>query len=183
MTIARADLAAPNQGAPPDLLDRMDACWRAANYLPVDQTSLRDNPLLTRPLAADDIKRMLLGHWGTTPGQNFIDVHLNRVICQYGLDMILDPATDGAVLPILHLNGYRISNPTDWLLSYRPNEFFDASGRLRAPLAALAPAGRRVTLLTDKLAQHRRHICQYGEDLPEIGHWQWTPRHARSADD
>ena len=205
----------------PDLLDRMDAWWRAANYLSVGQIYLCDNPLMKRPLALADIKHMLLGHWGTTPGQNFIYVHLNRIIRQHDLDMIyicgpghggpavvantylegsysevypeisrdeaglqrlflqfsfpggipshaspecpgsiheggelgyslshafgavfdnpdlvaacvigdgeaetgplatawhsnkfLDPATDGAVLPILHLNGYKISNPT-----------------------------------------------------------------------
>ena len=205
----------------PKLLERMDAYWRAANYLSVGQIYLCDNPLMKRPLELTDIKRMLLGHWGTTPGQNFIYVHLNRVIKQYDLDMIyisgpghggpavvantylegsysevypgisrdeaglqklflqfsfpggipshaspecpgsiheggelgyslshafgavfdnpelvvacvigdgeaetgplatawhsnkfLDPATDGAVLPILHLNGYKISNPT-----------------------------------------------------------------------
>ena len=206
---------------PPQLLRGIDAYWRAANYLSVGQIYLFDNPLLKRPLAATDIKHMLLGHWGTTPGQNFIYAHLNRVIKQYDLDMIyvagpghggpavvantylegsyseiypeisqdeaglqklflqfsfpggipshaspetpgsiheggelgyslshsfgavfdnpglivacvvgdgeaetgplatawhsnkfLDPATDGAVLPILHLNGYKIANPT-----------------------------------------------------------------------
>jgi xylulose-5-phosphate/fructose-6-phosphate phosphoketolase len=206
---------------PADLLQKMDAYWRAANYLSVGQIYLYDNPLLKRPLQLGDIKRMLLGHWGTTPGQNFIYVHLNRVIKQHDLDMVyvsgpghggpalvgntylegtyseiypdisqdeaglrklflqfsfpggipshvsaecpgsiheggelgyslshsfgavfdnpslvvacvvgdgeaetgplatawhsnkfLDPATDGAVLPILHLNGYKIANPT-----------------------------------------------------------------------
>ncbi|WP_020161000.1 phosphoketolase family protein [Methylobacter marinus] len=205
----------------PELLDKMDAYWRAANYLSVGQIYLFDNPLLKQPLVLSDIKHMLLGHWGTTPGQNFIYVHLNRVIKKYDLDMIyvsgpghggpsvvantylegtyseiypdisqdeaglqklflqfsfpggipshaspecpgsiheggelgyslshafgavfdnpdlvvacvvgdgeaetgplatawhsnkfLDPATDGAVLPILHLNGYKIANPT-----------------------------------------------------------------------
>ena len=205
----------------PELLHKMDAYWRAANYLSVGQIYLYDNPLLKRPLSLPDVKHMLLGHWGTTPGQNFIYVHLNRVIKKYDLDMIyvsgpghggpavvgntylegtyseiypnisrdeaglrklflqfsfpggipshaspecpgsiheggelgyslshsfgavfdnpelvvacvvgdgeaetgplatawhsnkfLDPATDGAVLPILHLNGYKISNPT-----------------------------------------------------------------------
>jgi xylulose-5-phosphate/fructose-6-phosphate phosphoketolase len=72
----------------PDLLKRMDAYWRAANYLSVGQIYLYDNPLLKRPLELTDIKRMLLGHWGTTPGQNFIYVHLNRVIKKYDLDMI-----------------------------------------------------------------------------------------------
>src|SRR5476651_1062421 len=184
----------------PKLLKQMDAYWRAANYLSVGQIYLYDNRLLKRPLALTDVKHMLLGHWGTTPGQNFIYAHLNRVIKKYDLDMIyvsgpghggpavvantylegtyseiyphisqdeeglqklfhqfsfpggipshafgavfdnpdlvvacvvgdgeaetgplatawhsnkfLDPATDGAVLPILHLNGYKISNPT-----------------------------------------------------------------------
>ncbi len=205
----------------PELLHKMDAYWRAANYLSVGQIYLFDNPLLNRPLILADVKHMLLGHWGTTPGQNFIYTHLNRVIKKYDLDMIyvsgpghggpavvgntylegtysevypnisqdeaglkrlfkqfsfpggipshaspecpgsiheggelgyslshsfgavfdnpglivacvvgdgeaetgplatswhsnkfLDPATDGAVLPILHLNGYKIANPT-----------------------------------------------------------------------
>ena len=205
----------------PEQLQRIDAYWRAANYLSVGQIFLYDNPLLKRPLVQEDVKRMLLGHWGTTPGQNFIYAHLNRVITRCDLDMIylsgpghggpavvgntylegtyseiypdisrdepglrklflqfsfpggipshaspecpgsiheggelgyslshafgavldnpsliaacvvgdgeaetgplatswhsnkfLDPATDGAVLPILHLNGYKISNPT-----------------------------------------------------------------------
>ncbi len=72
----------------PDLCQRIDAYWRAANYLSVGQIYLYDNPLLRRPLALADIKHMLLGHWGTTPGQNFIYVHLNRVIKKYDLDMI-----------------------------------------------------------------------------------------------
>jgi xylulose-5-phosphate/fructose-6-phosphate phosphoketolase len=204
-----------------DPLQLLDAYWRAANYLSVGQIFLWDNPLLKRPLTLSDVKPMLLGHWGTTPGQNFIYAHLNRVIQDHDLDMIyisgpghggpavvantylegsysevypdisrdeaglkklfrqfsfpggipshaspecpgsiheggelgyslshafgavfdnpdlivacvvgdgeaetgplatawhsnkfLDPATDGAVLPILHLNGYKIANPT-----------------------------------------------------------------------
>jgi xylulose-5-phosphate/fructose-6-phosphate phosphoketolase len=199
----------------------MDAYWRAANYLSVGQIYLYDNPLLKRPLAQSDVKPLVVGHWGTTPGQNFIYVHLNRIIKDNDLNMFyiagpghggpaivgnvylegtwtevypdvtqdeaglkklfkqfsfpggisshvapttpgsiheggelgyslshafgaafdnpdlivacvvgdgeaetgplatawqsnkfLDPATDGAVLPILHLNGYKISNPT-----------------------------------------------------------------------
>ncbi len=212
-----------------DQLLHIDAYWRAANYLSVGQIYLYDNPLLKRPLALTDVKHMLLGHWGTTPGQNFIYTHLNRVIKKYELNMIyvsgpghggpalvgntylegtyseiypdisqdqaglqklfkqfsfpggipshvspecpgsiheggelgyslshsfgavfdnpdlvvacvvgdgeaetgplatawhsnkfLDPITDGAVLPILHLNGYKISNPT--LLARIPRE-------------------------------------------------------------
>jgi xylulose-5-phosphate/fructose-6-phosphate phosphoketolase len=69
-------------------LERMDAYWRAANYLSVGQIYLMDNPLLRRPLRRDDIKRRLLGHWGTCPGLNFIYVHLNRVIKARDLNMI-----------------------------------------------------------------------------------------------
>src|SRR5438270_10952831 len=71
-----------------ELLDRIDGYWRAANYLSVGQIYLLDNPLLREPLRPAHIKPRLLGHWGTTPGQNFIYVHLNRVIRQYDLDMI-----------------------------------------------------------------------------------------------
>ena len=204
-----------------DALKNIDAYWRAANYLSVGQIYLCDNPLLRTPLTSEHVKRRLLGHWGTTPGQNFVYAHLNRVIKEFDLDMIyisgpghggpalvantylegtyseiysnvsqdeaglahlfkqfsfpggipshvapetpgsiheggelgyslshaygavfdnpglivacvvgdgeaetgplatawhsnkfLDPATDGAVLPILHLNGYKIANPT-----------------------------------------------------------------------
>jgi xylulose-5-phosphate/fructose-6-phosphate phosphoketolase len=73
---------------PSDLLTRIDAYWRAANYLSVGQIYLLDNPLLHLPLAPAHIKPRLLGHWGTTPGQNFIYTHLNRVIKAHDLDMI-----------------------------------------------------------------------------------------------
>jgi len=205
----------------PELLERIDAYWRAANYLSVGQIYLYDNPLLKEPLKLSHVKPLVVGHWGTTPGQNFIYVHLNRIIKKHDLNMFyvagpghggpaivgnvylegtwsevypnvtqdeaglkklfkqfsfpggisshvapstpgsiheggelgyslshafgaafdnpdlivacivgdgeaetgplatawqsnkfLDPATDGAVLPILHLNGYKISNPT-----------------------------------------------------------------------
>ena len=72
----------------PDLLKKMDAYWRAANYLSVGQIYLYDNPLLKKPLTRAHIKPRLLGHWGTTPGLNFIYMHLNRVIAQHDLDMI-----------------------------------------------------------------------------------------------
>ena len=72
----------------PELLRRMDAYWRAANYLSVGQIYLRDNPLLREPLSPRDIKPRLLGHWGTAPGLNFVYVHLNRVIRQYDLNVL-----------------------------------------------------------------------------------------------
>ncbi len=71
-----------------ELLAKMDAYWRAANYLSVGQIYLKDNPLLERPLTIDDVKPRLLGHWGTTPGLNFLYVHWNRIIRERNLDMI-----------------------------------------------------------------------------------------------
>ena len=70
-------------------LDAMHAYWRAANYLSVGQIYLYANPLLKEPLTPAHIKPRLLGHWGTTPGLNFIYVHLNRLINQHDLDMIV----------------------------------------------------------------------------------------------
>ena len=72
----------------PDLLRKMHAWWRAANYLSVGQIYLHANPLLEEPLTREHIKPRLLGHWGTTPGLNFLYVHLNRLIKDHDLDMI-----------------------------------------------------------------------------------------------
>src|SRR3984957_93652 len=83
-----------------DLLEKMNAYWRAANYISVGQIYLRDNPLLKESLKPEHIKAMLLGHWGTTPGQNFIYVHLNRIIKKYDLNMfyISGPGHGGPAL-------------------------------------------------------------------------------------
>ena len=72
-----------------EMLDKIDAYWRAANYLSAGQLYLLDNPLLKEPLTMDQIKKKIVGHWGTVPGQNFVYVHCNRVIKRYDLDMIL----------------------------------------------------------------------------------------------
>ncbi|GJL62937.1 MAG: putative phosphoketolase [Nitrospirales bacterium] len=77
-----------NHPLPTHELNAMDAYWRAANYLSVGQIYLRDNPLLKKPLMLEHIKTRLLGHWGTTPGLNFIYVHLNRLIKIHDLNMI-----------------------------------------------------------------------------------------------
>ncbi len=69
-------------------LQKIDAYWRAANYLSVGQIYLRDNPLLKEPLKLEHVKPRLLGHWGTTPGLNFIYVHMNRLIKRYDLNAI-----------------------------------------------------------------------------------------------
>ena len=80
----------PDQNAgplSPDMLRKINDYFNAANYLSVGQIYLYDNPLLKKPLSPEDIKPRLLGHWGTTPGLNFIYVHMNRVIKKYDLDV------------------------------------------------------------------------------------------------
>src|SRR6185503_9904931 len=86
----------------------IDAYWRAANYLSVGQIYLLDNPLLRESLTVDHVKPRLLGHWGTTPGQNFIYAHLNRVIKQHDLNMlyISGPGHGGpAIVANVYLEG------------------------------------------------------------------------------
>ena len=81
--------AVEKQPVTQEYLKKMDAYWRAANYLGAAQLYLLDNPLLREPLTMDHIKKKIVGHWGTVPGQNFVYVHLNRVIKKYDQDMIL----------------------------------------------------------------------------------------------
>jgi xylulose-5-phosphate/fructose-6-phosphate phosphoketolase len=95
------DIAAPDTVTlSPELAERMNAYWRAANYVSVGQLYLYANPLLREPLKLAHVKPLVVGHWGTTPGQNFIYVHLNRVIKKYDLDMfyIAGPGHGGAAL-------------------------------------------------------------------------------------
>ena len=72
----------------PTQLEKIDAYWRASNYLAACQLYLLDNPLLKKPLEPAQIKKKIVGHWGTVPGQNFIYTHLNRIINKYDLNMI-----------------------------------------------------------------------------------------------
>ncbi|OJF91779.1 phosphoketolase [Alkalibacterium sp. 20] len=83
-----------------EYLNKVDAWWRAANYLSIGQIYLKDNPLLRRPLEEKDVKINPIGHWGTVPGQNFVYAHLNRVINKYDLDMffIEGPGHGGQVM-------------------------------------------------------------------------------------
>src|SRR6202171_2420136 len=77
-----------NRPLSPELLQKMNAYWRGANHLSVGEIYLHDNPLLKQLLSLEHIKPRLLGHWGTTPGLNFIYVHLNQIIKQYDLNII-----------------------------------------------------------------------------------------------
>jgi xylulose-5-phosphate/fructose-6-phosphate phosphoketolase len=87
-TTAEAGAQAGQDPLSPDELARLDAWWRTANYLSVGQIYLLDNPLLRQPLRLEHVKPRLLGHWGTTPGLNFVYVHMNRVIRRENLDAI-----------------------------------------------------------------------------------------------
>src|SRR5881628_119573 len=104
-----------------ELLDRMGAYWRAANYLSVGQIYLLDNPLLREPLRPAHVKPRLLGHWGTTPGQNFIYVHLNRVIREHDLNMIYI-AGPGHGGPALVANTYLEGTYSELYADVAPDE-------------------------------------------------------------
>ena len=92
----------------PEQLRKMNAYWRAANYVSVGQIYLYENPLLKEPLTLAHVKPLVVSHWGTTPGQNFIYVHLNRAIKKYDLDMfyIAGPGHGGpAIVGNVYLEG------------------------------------------------------------------------------
>ncbi len=92
----------------PDLLRKINAYWRAANYVSVGQIYLYDNPLLKRALRLSDVKPLVVSHWGTTPGQNFIYAHLNRVINEYDINMfyVAGPGHGGpAIVGHVYLEG------------------------------------------------------------------------------
>jgi xylulose-5-phosphate/fructose-6-phosphate phosphoketolase len=107
----------------PEELQKMNAYWRAANYLSVGQIYLYDNPLLKRPLKLEDVKPRLLGHWGTTPGLNFLYVHLNRIIKKNDLNAIFvtGPGHGG---PAIVANTYLEGTYTE----YYPNITQDEEG-------------------------------------------------------
>jgi xylulose-5-phosphate/fructose-6-phosphate phosphoketolase len=270
---------AQTQGPDSDELRRLDAWWRAANYLSVGQIYLMDNPLLREPLRREHIKPRLLGHWGTTPGLNFVYAHLNRVIKARDLNVIyicgpghggpgmvantwlegtyseiypritedargmrllfrqfsfpggipshaspdtpgsiheggelgyslihahgaacdnpdlivacvvgdgeaetgplaaswrcnafLNPATDGAVLPILHLNGYKIANPTilGRLSDGDVVDFFRAYGYEPLLVAGSEPEPmhRKMAKTLDEAIDHISAIQQYARNKP-----------------
>jgi len=128
--VASADsvqLSVTNQPLPADELRRMDAYWRAANYLSIGQIYLLANPLLREPLKLEHVKPRLLGHWGTTPGLNFIYVHLNRLIKKLDLSVIYvcGPGHGG---PGMVANTYLEGTYTELYTSIQQNE--EGMGRL-----------------------------------------------------
>ena len=128
-----------------DELRKIDAYWRACNYLAVGMIYLRDNPLLREPLKAEHVKRRLLGHWGASPGLSFAYVHLNRLINKYDLDAIFlagpGHGAPGVLAPVYLEGAYS---------EVYPNKGEDVEGMLRvlqgvlaSPAASAATARRR----------------------------------------
>ena len=138
----------PEQVLSPELLQKIDAYWRAANYLAVGQIYLYDNPLLKEPLKLSHVKPLVVGHWGTTPGQNFIYVHLNRVIKKYDINMfyIAGPGHGG---PALVANVYLEGTYTE----IYPNISQDEAGLKSYLLNFLFPGGFQAMLLRQRPVQ------------------------------
>ena len=128
-----------------DALGKIDAYWRAANYLSVGQIYLRDNPLLREPLTPEHIKPRLLGHWGTTPGLNFIYVHLNRVIRERDLNMIFitGPGHGGPALVAQHLPRGHLQRDLPAHLRRTPRACSGCSRSSRSPAASPATSRPR----------------------------------------
>ena len=120
----------------PELLQKMDAWWRAANYLNIGQIYLMANPLLKEPLKTEHIKPRLLGHWGTSPGLNLIYVHLNRLINKYDLDIVY-MAGPGHGGPAIVANVYLEGTYTE----YFPNIRQDEQGMLKLFRQFSTPGG------------------------------------------
>ncbi|MGB8060281.1 MAG: hypothetical protein WCF26_00105 [Candidatus Sulfotelmatobacter sp.] len=114
---------APQPDGPltPDVLDKMNRYWRAANYLCIGQIYLFENPLLREPLKAEQIKPRLLGHWGTSPGQNLIYIHLNRLIKEHDANIIYI-AGPGHGGPSLNANSYLEGTYTEVHPEITPDE-------------------------------------------------------------
>ena len=121
----------------PAELERLDAYWRAANYLSVGQIYLLDNPLLREPLRPEHVKPRLLGHWGTTPGINLIYAHMNRVIRSWDLDAIyvIGPGHGG---PATVANAWLEGTYTELY----PSITRDAEGMRRPPHVPRGPGDR-----------------------------------------
>lgn len=116
---------------PAEQLRLKNAYWRAANYLSVGQIYLYNNPLLREPLTLAHIKPLVVGHWGTTPGQNFIYVHLNRVIKKYGLDL-----SESGIIP-----GIKVDTGTTPLAGHPGEKVAEGLDGLRRRLTEYAHMG------------------------------------------
>jgi hypothetical protein len=155
----------------PDLLRKMNAYWRAANHLSVGQICLYDNPLLKEPLKLSHVKPLVVGHWGTTPGQNFIYVHLNRVIKNYDLDMfyIAGPGHGGpAIVGNVYLEGtwsevYRLR---DGHTARQSSRYCKGGCHIRRRLAAIQKTSALQSSARQAIGESVAPSCLWNEVLP-----------------
>jgi phosphoketolase len=179
-----------------DELRGLDAYWRAANYLSVGQIYLLDNPLLRGPLRPEHVKPRLLGHWGTTPGLNFLYTHLDRAIRERHLDAIFvcGPGHGGpAVVAHAYLEGtyselYPHVSQDEAGLRELFRQFSFPGGipsHAGAGDTRLDPRGRRARLrarqeMEDARLRARAYGREHGEDDPNIVGWSREPQAAET---
>lgn len=154
----------------PELLQKMNAYWRAANYLSVGQIYLYDNPLLKRPLKPEDVKPRLLGHWGTTPGLSFFAYH--------GYPWLIHRLTyRRSNHSNLHVRGYKeegtTTTPFDMVVMNDLDRFHLVSDVIDRVSSLGSRAAYTKQWLRDKLLDHKTYIVGHGEDMPEIRNWKW----------
>ena len=139
-----------------EMLEKMDAYWRASNYLSAGQLYLLDNPLLKEPLTMDHIKKKIVGHWGTVPGQNFVYVHCNRAIKRYDLDMILLSGPG-------HGGNFLIANTCLLYTSFlSPSPFIKSNKSLKIKKGydILNKKIKHLKNILDKLGEQRYHLTK-----------------------
>jgi phosphoketolase len=141
-----------------DLLEKMDAYWRTANYLSVGQIYLQDNPLLEMPLEREHIKARLLGHWGTTSGLNFIYVHLNH--------------------DNFHVHGYReegtTTTPFDMVVLNNLDRYQLALDAIRYVPRLSGEVQKATDRYWTTMERHRLYVSEHGQDMPEVRDWRWS---------
>jgi len=160
----------PNSPLSSNELQLINAYWRAANYLSVGQIYLYDNPLLKQPLTIEHVKPRLLGHWGTTPGLNFIYAHYPWLIHRLTYRRTNHDN--------LHVRGYKeegtTTTPFDMVVLNDLDRFhlvIDAIDRV----PVLSRTGAHVKqLMREKRQEHSDYICIHGDDMPEIRNWKWS---------
>lgn len=185
MTITEAPTLTGAQAA------TLDRYWRAANYLSAGQIYLIDNPLLTEPLRPEHIKPRLLGHWGTSPGLNFIGAHLGRamfdalftsgrpvIFAYHGYPWLIHRLTYRRTGHAhIHVRGYEeegttttpfdmvVMNDMDWF--HPVMDVIDRVPGLNRTAAWLCQQ------MVDTRTRHWAWTCEHGEDLPEVRDWSW----------
>ncbi len=171
-----------------ELLHKIDAYWRAANYVSVGQIYLYNNPLLKKPLDLSDVKPLLVGHWGTTTEQNFIYVHLNRVIKEYdkdkhiifafhGYPWLIHRLTYRRTNDFLHVRGYKEEGSVTTAFDMRVQNNLDRFSLVQDVIDRLPQLGSKGSylkqMMQDNLIKHKNYINKHGKDMEEILNWKW----------